>query len=360
MLVALDGYGLEDGSRGRGIGTYIRHLLDELSARNDLELSLIGGLVADAPPGVGRIAVGGVMPTRWQAAERRWRLGSAISRSGAALFHSTGQVPPRRSPIRWVQTLHDVNPLYFHHDLLAGEAKRWQALGHVVRAATAVITPSRSAADQGVRYLDLDPRRIHVIPHGVDPRFTPEGPATERSRPYLLWVSTWGPHKGLELAIEALAALRAAGYDHQLVAAGHFEPFARQLVERLLADRGLTDAVDLVGRVDDLGPLYRGATALVVSSRAEGFGFPALEAMACGTPVVSFDNTSLPEVVGDVGMLVADGDVTALSRALKDLIDDPAAAREMSRAGLRRAAQHTWARAADAHVAVYREAGLAS
>lgn len=356
--LSLDAYGLEDGSRQRGIGVYIRHLLQGLSTRSDLELSVIGGLASDVPPGVERIAVPRRALTRFQAAERRWRLPSAIARSRTSVFHSTGQVPPRRSPIPWVQTLHDVTPLYFRHELLRADARKWRRYAERIRTARAIVTPSRSAADQGVRYLGLDPARMHVVPHGVDPAFSSTGPKADHPGPFLLWVSTWGPHKGLEEAFDALGRLRAAGYEHRLVVAGHLEPFARDLMVASMRARALTDAVDLVGRVEDLAAYYRAATAVVVSSRAEGFGFPALEAMACGTPVVSFDNTSLPEVVGDAGILVPDGDVAALAAALRQVIDDPAAARELSRAGLARAAAHTWERCVDAHVAVYREAGL--
>jgi glycosyltransferase involved in cell wall biosynthesis len=105
-----------------------------------------------------------------------------------------------------------------------------------------------------------------------------------------------------------------------------------------------------MGFVDDLPAVYRGASALVSSSRSEGFGLPALEAMACGTPVVAFANTSAPEVLGSAGVLVADGDVAALVEALGGVISEPVRAAELSMAGIERAKAFDWDRTVAGYV----------
>ena len=117
--------------------------------------------------------------------------------------------------------------------------------------------------------------------------------------------------------------------------------------------------VDHVGRLSDaqLADAYRGATALLFTSRAEGFGLPPIEAMACGTPVIAFQNTSMPEVVGDGGILVRDGDVDALVRNARRLIESIAYREDVAAAGLRRARDvFDWTRCARETAAVYVEA----
>jgi alpha-1,3-rhamnosyl/mannosyltransferase len=128
-------------------------------------------------------------------------------------------------------------------------------------------------------------------------------------------------------------------------------------------DRELTlcdhpERVDLLGSVGEaeLLELYRGATALIVTSRHEGFGLPALEAMATGTPVVAFRNSSTAEVVEGGGELVEDGDIVAVANAVAEIIDDPARRTALSQSGMRRAAGFTWRRCAEVHAQAFVEA----
>jgi glycosyltransferase involved in cell wall biosynthesis len=116
--------------------------------------------------------------------------------------------------------------------------------------------------------------------------------------------------------------------------------------------------VDLLGKVDQpaLLALYQGASAVIVTSRYEGFGFPALESMACGTPLVAFDNSALPEVIGDGGALVGDGDVAGMTAELDRVLSDQSHSRELSRRGLLRSQSFNWATAAERHRDIYFEA----
>jgi glycosyltransferase involved in cell wall biosynthesis len=138
--------------------------------------------------------------------------------------------------------------------------------------------------------------------------------------------------------------------------AGPQDAWMRAQVQRVLDAARRPDLVEVVGFVDHLPTLYRGATALLVTSGHEGFCLPALEAMACGAPVVAFTNSAIPEVVGDGGTLVADGDVAQLVRATHSLIEDAELRRAQSGRGVQRASQFSWRRSADAHADVYRAA----
>ncbi len=127
----------------------------------------------------------------------------------------------------------------------------------------------------------------------------------------------------------------------------------RAHLEEDLATARHRDRIDVVGWVPDLAAQYHAADALLVTSRAEGFGLPAAEAIACGTPVVAFDNTSLPEVVGGAGVLVPDGDVVAFADAVVDVLTTPGRRAELVEAALAEAARFRWSDAVQAHHDVY-------
>ena len=170
-------------------------------------------------------------------------------------------------------------------------------------------------------------------------------------RSYVLFVGTVEPRKGIDVLLAAYASLRRQGHpDLRLVVAGP-------------PGWGETPALDgegvvAPGRIDEvtLDALYRGAAVLAVPSRSEGFGLPALEAMARGCPVVVSDAGALPEVVGDAGVLVKPGDADALAGALDRILTDDALATALGAAGYRRAADFTWSACTAAHVAAYHAA----
>jgi glycosyltransferase involved in cell wall biosynthesis len=220
-------------------------------------------------------------------------------------------------------------------------------LGPALRRAAAVIVPSQYTRDELLGALpDLDPGRVAVTPWGVDERFSP-GPGPEGRGQYLLAVGTLQPRKNLEAV---LAAFERLGREHTLVVVG-----ARGWRDEGLMAKLERDRVEVHGHVgdDELVTLYRGAACLVFPSLAEGFGFPLLEAMACGTPVVCADAGSLPEVAGGAAHTVPPHDHDALATAVADVLADPAPWRER---GLARAAEFTWERCAEQTVRVYRDA----
>jgi glycosyltransferase involved in cell wall biosynthesis len=172
--------------------------------------------------------------------------------------------------------------------------------------------------------------------------------------PTILYVGEYGPHKGFADAFAVAAAVADAGLPHRLAMVGSLAPWFRPVVEELLAAADRPDRVDLLDYVEDIVGAYQRADALIVTSAYEGFCFPALEAMACGTPVVAFSNSALPEVLGDAGILVPDGDVASFSTALVDLLSDPAARARASARGVERARTFSWDRCAATHAEVLR------
>lgn len=359
--VVIDARSLSDASSFRGIGTYVGHLLAGLATEPDLDVVALAHPGVSLPPGIGVRVVRRLAPGRWADREHDLLLPFDLARAGGDLVHSPAQDPPRRCRPPWVQTLHGVVPLAVAHPGLATERARWAARAPRLARAAAFIAVSRHCARQAGAALGLDPALVHVIPHGVGPAFSPISPIGPGARaegpPYLLYVGEVGPTKGYVEAFEVVGRLAEAGYPHHLRVAGRIAPWVRDLVVGLVASSPRPDRIDLLGHVEHtrkLADLYRGAAALILTSRWESFGLPAVEAMACGTPVVAFDNTALPEVIGSGGLLVPDGDVAAFTAAVRSVLDSPSHQAELAARGRERALAFDWKRCAGAHAEVYR------
>jgi glycosyltransferase involved in cell wall biosynthesis len=298
----------------------------------------------------GRLVRGLDRELRWMPfslPRRARRLEADLLHCPAALGPARGAGPPM------VVTINDVlaleHPRWFS---LANAAQQRLLVGRLARRAAAVCVPSGHTRTALVERTGADPARVHVVPYGVGPPFTPGAPdegVLARfgvRRPYALTVATLQPRKNLEAVLAAHQRL-----DLQLVVAGGRGWRDEALAARLRDARGVV----LTGRVEDaeLVALLRGAAMLVHPSRHEGFGFPPLEAMACGTPVVAARAASLPELVGDAGALVDVDEPGRLAAAMARALDDGDRLRER---GLARAAELTWAACAERTAAVYRAA----
>jgi len=210
-----------------------------------------------------------------------------------------------------------------------------------LRAAWRVAAGSRATADELVRALPELEGRVAVVYPGLDPEFTPgPGPGGD---PYVLHIGSSDPRDNTGAALAAFARA-ASGRSIRLVVAGGARGKGRP-------------GIEFVGRVPDeeLVRLYRGAAAYLDTSLFEGFGYQALEALACGAPYVGSNATSLPEVVGDAGLLVDPTDVDRLADALGRVLDDAKLAEDLRRRGPERAARFTWERTADALLALLEE-----
>ncbi len=310
---------------------------------------------------------------------KRWRLRAAWSYfggpdmrralPGVTVFHATEHLLPVLPGARSVFTLHDTAYLLFpQHHLLQNRVYLTVMMPRFLARADRVICVSENTRRDALRFYRLDPAKVVVIPEGVEPRFQPaDDPARlaelrqryglpER---YLLSVCTLEPRKNLVTLLDAYAALRARHPGVGLVLAGGKGWLYESVFDRLRA-LGLENQVVLPGFVpdEDLPALIRGAAAFAYPSVFEGFGLPPLEAMACGTPVVVSDASSLPEVVGAAGVLLPPHDPAAWAQALERVLSDADWRADLSARGLARARQFTWEAAARRTLALYTELGL--
>ncbi|HZU19036.1 MAG TPA: glycosyltransferase family 1 protein [Candidatus Dormibacteraeota bacterium] len=229
-----------------------------------------------------------------------------------------------------------------------------------IRRATAIIAVSRTTKRDLVTHLRVPEERIFVVYEGVDPRrFHPVERRVVEDR-YILYVGSEHPRKNLETLLRALARLRRERefQDLKLVkvgAAGGREADFRARTLAFVRELGLEDRVIFTERVpaDDLPAYYSGAACLVLPSRYEGFGFPPLEAMACGCPVVVAEAGSLPEITGGAALRVPTEDDAGFAEAIRTLLVDRDLRARMRERGFARAREFSWRRAAEETVRVY-------
>ncbi len=304
-----------------------------------------------------------------------WRLRAAASYfggpsldrayAGVTLFHATEHLLPKLTGARSVFTLHDTAYLLFpNYHLLQNRLYLTLMMPRFLARADRIIAVSEATRRDALRFYRIDPAKIDVILEGVEPRFRPEpDPARlaavrrQYALPerFILYVGTIEPRKNLPTLLEAFAALRLQHPDVGLVIAGGkgwlYESFFKRL-----RSLGLEKRVTLTGYVpdDDLPALINCAEVFAFPSIFEGFGLPPLEAMACGVPVVCSNASSLPEVVGEAGVLLPPDDPRTWAEALNRILVDPDLRADLRARGLARARQFTWEHAARCTLEIYR------
>lgn len=297
-----------------------------------------------------------------------WAIAQAARRAKLDLLHAPHYNAPvfHRGPL--VVTIHDLIPLRCPGTmrLKAGEAYFATLVKRAVRHADHVITVSEYTRGDVLDFTRVAPAKVTPILQGVDLKYAqsvPESALSElRSRldlpgRYLLYAGQQKAYKNVGILLEVLKFLRAEpGFaDLKLVLVGAREPGAG--IDAAIARNGLEGAVVMPGYIRDeaqLIALYQGASAFVFPSRYEGFGLPPLEAMAAGIPVVSSNRTSLPEVIGDAGLLVDPDDVLEWTRSIKRILSEDALRAELIDRGRKRVRDFSWQRTADATLDVYR------
>jgi glycosyltransferase involved in cell wall biosynthesis len=282
---------------------------------------------------------------------------------GVDLFHATDHLLPRLARVRSVFTLHDLAFRFYPQTHTAWNRRFLNVMmPHFLRAADAVIAVSEHTKRDAVRAYGLDEAKVKVVYEGVPPRFrpaTPEAAAAVRQKyslpeRFVLFVGTIEPRKNLSTLLTAFGQFKEWGGEHHLVIVGRkgwlYESFFRQLRasgwERNVIFPGFVSDVDLPA-------LYGGAEFFVFPSLYEGFGLPPLEALACGTPTLCADSSSLPEVVGDAALLVPPLDVAAWAEAMQRLACDANLRAALRARGPERARQFTWERAARKTAEIY-------
>ena len=356
VRVLLEASCLVDARRDAGIGRYARNLIASLERGTDLDIGV-------ARPQ--RAPLSESRPGRFIHAQPPAL--RAAARMKPDLLHGLGGEPVAGFPLhRQVVTIHDVEMWRAGGaDQLRDAALRAYGfpLAALLRECGAYIAVSRTSADEAIQTLRLQRSRVHVVPEGVTPAFTAAPDAADaavlasldltRGR-YVFWAGSLrhhDPRKGLDVLIEAVGRLGTGG--PPLVLAGSTGTEAERL--RTLAPRYGCRLV-LAGRRGDrdLAALYRNAALFALASTHEGFGLSALEAMACGVPVVATAAGNLPDLCGNAALLVPAGDAAALAGGLRAVLDSSTRAAGMREAGVARAASFTWERTARHTAQVYR------
>lgn len=353
-------------SRG-GIRSYVVHLLDALAALdNETEYRVLHSRKDRhaSSPGLNFQAVSCWTPAHHRL--ERWMLGLEIARLGLDLLHSPDFIPPAFGYGRSVITVHDLTFLYYPRFLTA-ESRRYynDQIEWAVERADHILADSHATEADLVSVLGIPPEKVTVIHLAADPAFRPvPGPEARRTAEryglepgFLLFVGTLEPRKNIPGLLHAYRILLDQNVTTEpLVFVGGKGWLYDEIFDRV--DRlGLSKHVQFLDRVPDadLPGLYAAAAVLALPSFYEGFGLPALEAMSCGTPVVVADRASLPEVVGDAGILVDPEDPGGIAQGLARLLSDASLRVRMRERGLKRASSFSWDRVAQETLVVYRE-----
>ncbi|MEW6251179.1 MAG: glycosyltransferase family 1 protein [Planctomycetota bacterium] len=362
-----------------GVGHYVRQLLAALRSEADIRahpfLTGVLGIRARRDTHAASPARA-VRPGLRQRLRRSSAVRSVLQASYAVAFRRGARGyqlyhEPNHIPIRCdrptVTTIHDLSVLE-HPEWHPADRVRWYERGFAagLRQTSRFIAPSEFTRQEMAARLGLAEDRIDVTYQAPRPGFAPAGSDRVRQacealrlpERFFLYVGTLEPRKNVSGLLAAYARLPAEVRQAQpLVLAGGFG-WKMEALEREINGHGLAADVRMTGYLSDefLLGLYGAATALVWPTFYEGFGLPPLEAMACGCPVITSAVTSLPEVVGDAGVLLDPCDTPAWAEAMRRAVEDPGWRTDLCARGLARAATFTWARCARQTIACYRAA----
>jgi len=328
-----------------GTGVYARSLLSALRDREDVAAWVIAGPPRSNPLGTARWLISGA---------RR-----AIGAKPPDLVHCPSFVAPWRIRVPYVVTVHDAAARWAPRD----HPLEWRAYDRLLmparlRQAAAVITGSEFARREVAESYGLRPDRVVAIPYGLDPRYLKSASSRQPGdlRGPVLFPGAPIGRKNIDAVLRVMAASPNGSLGRvTLEISGATEDKFPSVAARIRA-LGLESRVRWLGQVppERMREVIAGAAAVVYPSFYEGFGFPPLEAMAVGTPVVASDRGSLPEVLGEAALLVDPADDRALSEALEAVLTKPEIRERLSRSGREHAATFTWSRCADKTVELYR------
>lgn len=377
LRVSLDVSAVPD--RPVGAGHYIQQLANQLAARTDVDL-VLSSRSADRARWAPMVAADKLLaaapgPRPLRLVWEQLRLGPLLSSSGVVVHHGPHYTMPRHPPVPTVVTVHDLSffdsPGWHQRSKVALFQR---AIRRVAREAAVVVCPSQMTAEALARWCTVK-AEVVVAPHGVDTaRFRPDDPSAGEDaarlvaidsrltsdRPFLVFVGTLEPRKDVPTLIRAFSAVASRHPEALLVLAGG-RGWGADEVDAAVVTSGLGKRVVQTGYVDDaaIAALLRSAAAVVYPSLYEGFGMPALEALACGATLVTTSGTAMEEVAGASALLFPPGDGPALADLLDVVLTgrgDDGAASERRALGFEIVDSHTWQTSADLHVAAYRSA----
>jgi len=352
--------------RQAGISQYTIRLLDELAAINKDDEFIVfqsrkqRSMLVNAPNFQRR--------GLWTPPHHRFEqmlLPLELAAVDLDVLHSPDFIPPFRRKCKSVITIHDLNFLLYPHFLTPESASYYGQIDQAVRKCDHIIAVSESTKRDIIRLTGAPEDKISVVHEAAHPICRPlrDGSFLQEARArlgisgdFILFVSTIEPRKNVPTLLMAYRQLLDNYHaDVSLVLAGE-KGWLFNEVFTLVDKLGLRERVRFLGRVspEDLLWLYNAAQLLVHPAFYEGFGLPPLEAMACGTPVVVSNTSSLPEVVGDAALLVEPTDVDGMTVAVWRVLSDDALREQMSAKGLKRASLFSWRKAAVETMAIYR------
>jgi len=347
-----------------GIGRYISGLLPQLAQLVGDRLTVVANRQDAA---IVRALIGG-SPHLITVSAQPYRLAEqsllplSLLRADLALIHFPHYNLPLIKPGHFVVTVHDLFPFQFPeiHSGLLPRTVNQMLMRNAVRRADRIITPSEATALAVKRSFPESADRVVAIPEAADERFNsqrdPEAEAAWQARlgirpPYVFYLGQWKAYKNLPLLLEAFARVARTHPECQLVIAGDDprHPEVRQRAATLPEG-----SVRFPGRLPEsaVPDLYRGAAMVVLPSRAEGFGLPVIEAMACGVPVICSDLPVLHEIADGVAVFCDPNDPVAFADAMAAILDSPGNGSRWQR-GIEQARGFTWKRAARQTVEAY-------
>ncbi|MDW8067356.1 MAG: glycosyltransferase family 1 protein, partial [Anaerolineae bacterium] len=353
--------------RRGGISNYIRYLLPALATLDpETDYRVLrhrrDRTRTEARPNLHRVTVWTPCHHRLE----RWALGVEIARLHLDLLHSPDFIPPAFGARRFIITVHDLNFLYYPQ-FLTPESRRYyhDQIAWAVARADHILTVSETTRADLIRLLGVSPTKITVTYEGVAPIFRPMPPTLIKetlaryhlSPGYLLFVGTLEPRKNLPGLLAAYRLLLDQGaIQSPLVIVGG-KGWLYEDIYTCVRALWLEPHVRFVYEVpdEDLPAIYNGAALLAMPSYYEGFGLPALEALACGTPVIISDRGSLPEVAGAAAVTVNPDDPEDIAAGIARVLNDSDLQAALRAAGPAHAAAFTWEQTAQRTLQVYRQ-----
>ncbi|MBN1289471.1 MAG: glycosyltransferase family 4 protein [Actinobacteria bacterium] len=365
IRIGIDGRALSNINRLRGIGKYTSRIIGNLvEIGSDYEFVVFG---YGKRPGPGMLPEGAAGNIEWIEIPQTRRVplvsiisdhllfAGAVNSSGVSLFHGLDHNMTPFLKCSSIITVHDLILLILKGPYLGPTSWLWMRSHQLAaRRASALITVSESTKNDVMRLWKIPEDRIRTVYEGVDGQYSPDAGVGDRSfvvnkygidKPYFLYIGGFDPRKNIGNMLTGFKRFMiSSGPTHKLLLCGDakgFEEYLNDEIEQL----GLKDNVAVAGFIpdEDLPAIYRNATALVFVSIYEGFGLPLLESMACGTPIITAANSSIPEIAGKSAFYVDPLEPEEIAGAMSALAGDETLRENLRTAGIARSRNFTWA-----------------